>query len=65
MKYLNQKYTDLNKNIEELKQESDKFKSVENSLIETLKTAEDTGKNIIEKAKEDVSSTIDDSKERT
>ena len=41
------KVSDLNKNISELKLESEKFKSVENSLITTLKTAEDTGKNII------------------
>ena len=48
---LETKVSDLNKNISDLKLESEKFKSVENSLITTLKTAEDTGKNIVEKAK--------------
>ena len=60
---LENKISHLNEKIEEQKAESDKFKGVESSLITTLKTAEDTGSKIVEKAKEDVKSILDDSRE--
>ena len=53
----------FNASLEEQKVESDKFKGVESSLITTLKTAEDTGSKIVEKAKEDVKSILDDSRQ--
>ena len=60
---LENKISHLNEKIEEQKVESDKFKDVESSLITTLKTAEDTGSKIVEKAKEDVKSILDDSRQ--
>ena len=60
---LENKISHLNEKIEEQKAESDKFKGVESSLITTLKTAEDTGSKIVEKAKEDVKSILDDSRQ--
>ena len=47
------KIQDLENKISEQKTENEKFKSVESSLINTLKAAEDTGKDIIENAKTD------------
>ena len=60
---LENKITDLENKITEQKTENDKFKSVESSLISTLKTAEDTAKKIIEKAKEDAKAILDDARE--
>ena len=60
---LENKITDLENKITEQKTENDKFKSVESSLISTLKTAEDTAKKIIEKAKEDAKGILDDTRE--
>ena len=57
---LENKILDLENKIKEQKTENDKFKSVESSLISTLKTAEDTAKGIIEKAKEDAKGILDD-----
>ena len=47
---LENKIQDLENKISEQKTENEKFKSVESSLINTLKAAEDTGKDIIENA---------------
>ena len=59
---LENKILDLENKIKEEKTENDKFKSVESSLIITLKTAEDTAKGIIEKAKEDAKGILDDAR---
>jgi hypothetical protein len=59
---LENKILDLENKIKEQKTENDKFKSVESSLIITLKTAEDTAKGIIEKAKEDAKGILDDAR---
>ena len=52
-KILESRIIDLENKISEQKTENEKFKSVESSLINTLKAAEDTGKDIVENAKED------------
>ena len=59
---LENKISYLKEKNEVQKIEVEKFKSVESSLINTLKTAEDTGTKIIDKAKEDVKFILDDSK---
>ena len=59
---LENKILDLENKIKEQKTDNDKFKSVESSLISTLKTAEDTAKGIIEKAKEDAKGILDDAR---
>ena len=59
---LENKIAHLKEKNEDQKIEVEKFKSVESSLINTLKTAEDTGSKIIDKAKEDVKYILDDSK---
>ena len=48
--------------ISEQKTENEKFKSVESSLINTLKAAEDTGKDIIENAKTDSKGILDNAR---
>ena len=61
-KILESKIVDLENKISEQKTENEKFKSVESSLINTLKAAEDTGKDIIENAKEDAKGILDDAR---
>ena len=60
---LENKILDLEDKVKVQKTENDKFKSVESSLIITLKTAEDTAKGILEKAKEDAKGILDDARE--
>ena len=59
---LENKIQDLENKISEQKTENEKFKSVESSLINTLKAAEDTGKDIIENTKTDSKGILDNAR---
>ena len=61
-KILENKIVDLETKISDQIKENEKFKSVESSLINTLKAAEDTGKDIVENAKEDAKGILNDAR---
>tara|TARA_Y100000816_G_scaffold49706_1_gene31554 strand:+ start:387 stop:1469 length:1083 start_codon:yes stop_codon:yes gene_type:complete len=61
-KILENKIVDLETKISDQIKENEKFKSVESSLINTLKAAEDTGKDIVKNSKEDAKGILDDAR---